>query len=83
MVTFWRKRRGVRTVREAGHIAWMYHTYPWSRAYAIHRVGRMLYAIHRESGEGAVSARDLTRLEPLILADVQARPVATLRGGSR
>ena len=73
-----RKWREIRTVREAGHIAWMHHTQPWTRAYSIQRIGWKLYAVHRETARIAGRGRDVAALGSIILAHHQGRPMRTL-----
>jgi hypothetical protein len=71
-----RKRRGVRTAKEATQIAWMRHSQPWTRSYHVARHGRRWHAVHLASGGVTGPARTLEALGNLILADVQSRPVA-------
>ena len=73
-----RKWREIRAVREAGRVAWLHHTQPWTRSYYVQRVGWKLYAVHRETARIAGRARDVAALGSVILAHHQGRPVRTL-----
>jgi len=70
-----RQWRGSRAQKDAGHIAWMYHTQPWTRPYAVQRFGRSLYAVRRDNNRIIGRAGNLTALTSVILADVQATQI--------